>query len=172
MLEQLKKIALFEFVDTEPVKEEVKEFFIKSDDGSDLDDDGIRRRMVDEEEEIEDESYEAPTATRMGSDDLLDNSGVMLVAAGIIILLLIVIFCVSICFRSSPRLRALLDKISKKILFNAIIRFFLHSNLKMQIGAATVLALTAESSTSAIVTLAIYNAIPILFGLITFALRS
>ena len=31
LIDQLKKLALFEFVDTKPIKTEVKEFFIRSD---------------------------------------------------------------------------------------------------------------------------------------------
>lgn len=107
----------------------------------------------------------------MGSNDLLDNSGVMLLAAGLILLFLIVVFCMGICFRRSPRARAFLGKISDKILFNALIRFFMQSNLKMQIAAATVMVLSGNTSTSAIIILATYNTIPVIFALLTYTLK-
>ena len=73
---------------------------------------------------------------------MLENSGVMILAAIAILLLIATLVTISIVMKNNKKARNVVSKIYEKIFFNALIRFLLQSNLKMQIAAATVLALS------------------------------
>ena len=183
LLEQLKKLALFEFIDTAPIKTAIKDFLRIGGpeyQGETQSAKNSRNLSEKDNEKEEQQSFAEPSVSRLGSNDLLENSGVMILAAVAMIILIAALLVVRVVMKNSPRARAIVSKINQKIFFNALIRFLLQSNLKMQIAAAAVLALSygdiqaeeKSGSQSAKITLAFYNLVPLGFALAIYALKS
>ena len=83
---------------------------------------------------------------------------------GILVFFLLVFRLV---LKRCPSVQVRITKIVNQIFFNAIIRYLLQSTLKMQIAAATVIALATDGSvTSSIVILTVFNVVPFIFAIL------
>ena len=90
----------------------------------------------------------------------------MIIVAILLIFIILLVFLLKILLKRSQKARKALNKISDKLFFNTFIRFFLTSNLKLQIGAITAIKLNQESSApiTALWTLLIFNIMPVVFA--------
>ena len=141
------------------------------------------KRLLSEDESMdisEDETEEtldmtSDSATRLGSSDFFDNSGMMLLAILALSAVVILLLLLMVVIRRSPKVNAVIVKVLNKILFNAVIRYFLQGTLKMQIAAVTVIALSADKGappTGSLVTLIVFNVAPFVFTVVLCRKRS
>jgi len=96
-----------------------------------------------------------------------------MIIVGILLVLIVIILLVGrVVLRKLPKVQAAITKVMNKIFFNAIIRFLFQSTLKMQIAAATVIALaTDEPTTSSLGILIAFNLIPFIFAVLLLCMR-
>jgi len=89
----------------------------------------------------------------------------MILLAVLLFAVLIFLLLFSLLLKASPKAKQLVQRLKERLL-NASIRFALQSNLKMQIAAATTLTLAAndaQGTSSALVTICVYNLAPVVF---------
>ena len=158
---QIRKLALFEFIDTKPIVSKVKETLgLPTGDCEEDDEDceeaeaEARRRLQDEEDEEDgEEGEDGETAeednsdlSRLGSADILDNLGIMLIFTILLVAVVVLLIVAACILRKNKKAQELFKKIKEKLFWNTFIRFVVQSTLAMQLsaGAAIVLTLSGE----------------------------
>ena len=159
---QIRKLALFEFIDTSFFTDFMKDLFgtgeeevdeicdveiyydcVKENDKSLL---RSRRRFLQKNknatEGTEQEASDEQDLQRLGSASIMENLGIWLLFSALGGILLLVIVVLAVVLRKNQKVINIITQIKEKIFWNSLIRFVIQGTLGMQISAGAAVVLT------------------------------
>ena len=129
ILEQLRSLALLEFIPTESFTRFFKKILGMSEDGDCDEESSETCESTDTSEESV--ASQETGIDRVGSNDLMDNMGAMLAIAFIILCIAVLLCLLKVLGRRCNCLRKTYIAIKKKLFYNTFLRYILQSTLKL-----------------------------------------
>ena len=130
LLDEIRVLALFEFIDTSAFKEWLR---------------GLLKPVQNEDEiEIEhgDEAPSDPDESRTGTLDIIENLDNMLLFAFILFAVCLSVLLLGLAVHFNPSARNIYTKVKRKVFWNGPIRYVLQSTLKSMVAAGAVIAMS------------------------------